>query len=530
MTLRQLNVPSLDPEILLHQALTWYHAESYDRAETGFREVLAADPSNADAICHLGLIAHMRHDGKAAERAIRSAIALEPGRSQFHVNLAAILIAQGDHDGGISAYRDAIAMHPDHVGAHAGLVFAGDLHPGMPSQQRLADRRALNARHYAALTAMAEPHNPDRDPERPLRVGYVSADFRFHSASTVFSIPILNHTDAVIPYAYYQKVAPDDPVTDAFKARIPNWVEVRYLEDDALAQRIRADQIDILVDLSGYSAGHRVGAMARKPAPIIATGWGHVTGIGIDAVDHILADDYSIQAKHRQFYHEQPVSLPCVVSYLPHGVYPQVAEPPSRTKGYVTFGYLGRARKTSAATWAAWAQILRRVPNSRLILKAGEYDDPTYRRHVETAFRAVGVDLGRVDIRTGTPQFQHYSTYGEVDIALEPFPPGGGVTTLEGLMMGVPHVALAGEYINARIASSILRTAGLYSCVTETVDDYVQRAVEMAAAPRSIQSRIEVREALFRSVICDPVRYTEGVERAYREMWHLWLDRQRGAL
>lgn len=522
-TLRPLGIPSLDPEILLHQAIVWFEAESYDRAERGFREVLAADPSNADAVCHLGLIAYLRKEGAKAERLMRAAIALEPKRAQFQTYLGSILVNQGEHAGAIAAYRRATELHPDHLGSWGGLVFAMDLHPYAPAEQRLADRRRLNAHHCAALTASAPPHANDRDPDRVLKVGYLSGDFREHSASTVFGLPLKHHDPArVEPHVYYQRECPEDAITRAFRERLPNWTEIQHLDDEMLADRIRRDGIDILVDLSGFSAGHRVMALARKPAPVIITAWGHVTGLGIDACDYILADEVCIPPEHDDLYHERALYAPCVVAYEPREPYPPVAPPPQERNGYVTFGYLGRARKTSEIVWAAWGEILRRVPNSRLLLKGGEYADAVYERRVREAFYSMGVAPHRLEIRKGTPHHEHLATYGELDVALDPFPQGGGVTTLEASLMGVPSIALLGDYINARIAPSILNAIGYWDMVAESVDAYVEKAVALPGWHRTLDARMELRAALLRSVICDAERYTRGVEDAYRQAWRAW--------
>lgn len=523
-TLRPLGIPSLDPEILLHQAIAWYEAESYDRAEQGFREVLASDPSSADAVCHLGLIAYLRKEGEKAARLLRAAIALEPKRAQFWTHLGSILVIQGDHAGAIAAYRRATELHPDHLGAWGGLVFAMDLHPYAPAAQRLADRRRLNDYHCAALTAAAPAHENDRDPDRVLKVGYLSGDFREHSASTVFGLPLKHHDPAAVePHVYYQRDCPEDAITRAFREQLPNWTEIQHLDDEMLAARIRRDGIDILVDLSGFSAGHRVMALARKPAPVIITAWGHVTGLGIDACDYILADEVCIPPEHADLYHERALYAPCVVAYEPRAPYPPVAAPPQERNGYVTFGYLGRARKTSEIVWAAWGEILRRVPFSRLLLKGGEYADATYERRVREAFYSMGIAPHRLEIRKGTPHYEHLATYGELDVALDPFPQGGGCTLLEACLQGVPSAVLMGDYINARIAPSILNVIGRGSWVADDVPGYIERAEWMATRTWTLNDRRELRSALLESVICDPEVYTRGVEAAYRSAWKDWV-------
>ena len=518
--------PHVSPDVLLQQASVWQQDGELERAEAAYRRVLSLDPVNPDAMNLLALVHHEHGDREQAIRLLRTAIAIRPA-ARYYTNLGVILAAHGDRTGSVAAYRQAVAHNAKSALAWPGVVFSMDLHPHASPQVRLADRRAFNAQHCAALTAAALPHTNDPDPERRLRVGYISADFREHSASMVFS-PVLEGHDHrnVEVFCYWQQEGEADEITERLMGYADHWRVVNTMSDEALADLIRDDDIDILVDLSGYSNGNRLLMLARKPAPIIMTGWGHVTGLGIDAADYILADPVCAPPEHAGLYHERVLHLPCVVGYEPREPYPGIVSPPALTNGYITFGYLGRANKTGESVWAAWAEILRRVPHSRLILKGADYLDTVYRARVAEFFVSLRISSHRVEMRGPSPRAHHLSVYGEIDIALDPFPQGGGVTTLESCLMGVPSVALLGDYLNARIAPSILTTLGHGEMVAASVPAYIDRAVQMAERGTTLQDRMQLRQTLLSSLLCDPVRYASAVEQAYRTAWRDWCAGQ----
>jgi protein O-GlcNAc transferase len=522
-----MTTPDHDPIVLLQRASVWQQDGDLPKAEEAYRRVLAADPGNPDAMNLLALIHHEKGDRQTAMRLLRAAIAIQPA-ARFYTNLGVILAASGDRVGSVAAYRQAVAHNPTSINAWPGVIFSMDLNPHVSPAVRLADRRAFNAQHCAVLTAQASPHTNDPDPDRRLRVGYISADFRNHSASMVFAPVLAGHDkDSVEVFCYWQQEGPEDEITDTIRGYADHWCVVNELSDEALADLIRADGIDILVDLSGYSNGNRLLALARKPAPIIMTGWGHVTGLGIDSCDYILADAVCAPQEHASRYHERLLHLPCVVAYEPRPPYPPIAAPPAETNGYVTFGYLGRANKTHEAVWAAWAEILHRVPHSRLILKAADYLDEAFRAKVSDFFVASRISSHRLEMRGPTPRGHHLTVYNEIDVALDPFPQGGGVTTLEACLMGVPSVALLGDYINARIAPSILTTLGHDTWVADSVPAYIEQAVRMAEERRTIADRLALRKVLLDSILCDPQAYARAVEEQYRGAWRRWCPLQR---
>lgn len=518
--------PLTQAAILIQQAIVWHQDGKIKDAEAAYRRALALDPVNADALNMLGLIHHDRGDRDTAVRLIRASIAIKPTAAYWY-NLAIVFEGQGDIVGALAAFRQAAVLDPSDVTNWSSAIFAGDLHPYSTPAVRLADRRTFNQVHCAALTARAAPHQNTPDPDRRLRVGYLSADFTDHSAALVFEPLLTGHDhDAVEVYLYWQQRGPADAITERFKGHADHWRVISGLSDEALAAQIRADGIDILVDLSGYSNGHRLLTLARKPAPIIMTGWGHATGLGIDACDYLLVDAITVPPEREYQHHERVLRLPCALTFNPRPPYPDVALAPSARNGYVTFGYLGRASKLSEPVWGAWATILYRVPGSRLVFKGHEYADQGYRARTVEFFASLRIGSHRLDFRGATDRRRHLETYADIDIALDPFPHGGGVTMLEACLMGVPSVTLLGDHLNGRIGASVLATIGLGHLVAVDAGDYVDIAARLAQTTVSLHARQSIRAALLDSIICNPTAYAASVEQVYRDAWKAWCAEQ----
>jgi len=510
-----------DAVVLLHQAAVWHRDGAYRECEDACREALAADPGNPDALNLLAMVLHERGEAAQAAILLRRAARIEPSGRMFS-NLGVVLSSARDYVGGITAYRQALRVDPLNVTAWTNLLYAIDHHPYATPELRLADRRAFDGWHCAAMTAAAPPHDNDPDPDRKLRIGYVSGDFRNHSASYAFAPVIFGRDreryEAVL---YHNHDGPPDQDTVRFKADADAWRPIAGLSDDEVARQIREDRIDILVDLSGYSIGGRLLVFARRPAPVQITGWGHATGTGLACMDYLLSDAVVIPPEHEQQYRERILRLPAVMGYDPRPPYPDVVAPPKERNGYITFGNLGRGAKLNEQTLSAWAELMRRLPTSRLILKAKEYANPVLREWALSVLAALGVPPDRVSIRGSTTRELHLATYGELDVHLDSFPTGGGITTLDACLMGVPTVTLLGDYPTGRVSASIVRTIGDFTVVPD-VEEYVQIAAILAQARHDLADRLDRRRRLLDSIICNQYAYAAACEDAYREAWRSW--------
>ncbi|MEO5375132.1 MAG: hypothetical protein H7840_12760 [Alphaproteobacteria bacterium] len=420
-----------------------------------------------------------------------------------------------------------MALRPDQAQAHSSLIFLRDLDPESTLAEQQEERRRWAARHAAPLAAEIRPHANDRDPERPLTIGYVSADFRRHSASCIFRHVLLNHDRARFRVHCYSNVPVADDVTTEFREAAHVWRSIVDLSDGVVAEMVRQDGVDVLVDLSGHTTGQRLLLFARKPAPVQVTAWGQVNGTGLSTIDAIFADPVYIPAADRPLFAETVVDLPCYLHFGPPDSTPAVAPSPAAGEGVgeVTFGCLNRISKVTEPVIAIWAEILRAVPGSRMVLKDAHLQGEDQRRRIAEAFAAHGVAAERLTLLGASSHAEHLAAHARVDIALDPFPQNGGISTLEAIWMGVPVVTLAGSTPSGRNGAALNAALGLHRFVAATPEAYRDIAVAMAADRAGLADlRSSLRQRLATSPLCDHQRYTRAVEDAYRGLWRLWCQ------
>lgn len=506
-------------ETLLAQAMTAYRMGDLTMAETLYGAVQQVSPGEPNSLHILGLMAHQRGDFTMAANLIERAATLHP-HSRVQHNLGVVYSEMLEHDAAIANYRRTVALEPDYLDAWANLIFTLDLHPHLTPELLKETRAAFDEVCCLPLTERAAPHENDPDPDRRLRVGYVSGDFNDHSSAMATRNVLAGHDPDAVEVALYMTGTRRDSTTEAFKARADIWCEVADVTDHELAAIIREDQIDILVDLAGFSKGHRLLTFAEKPAPVQITGWGYGCGTGISAMDYMLADAVSVPPEHEDRYRSKVLRLPALLSYAP-GEYPDIASSPQERNGYRTYGYFGRAMKLNAPVLAAWAEILRRDATGKLILKGGQFENRVVRDWIGRRLYALGVDPGRVEVVGATLRYDHLAAHNEVDVMLDPFPHGGGSTTLDAALMGVPTVTLMGETIQGRVGASLLTTIGWGTLPSPRVGDYIAMAKDVDC------DRQWLRDALLSSIIYHPTDYSRACEAAYREAWRAWVGRAR---
>jgi len=555
----------LNPSLLIgHQNLGFalLNLGQSDAAQESFHRVVALSPDHFGALQSLGTIAAMRNDFHCAEGMLRGALALQsndvdtnnnlgnllkltkrffeaeesyrraltlkPDNASTHYNLGFLLMEDfGQINEAVASFRRALLIQPDYVDAHGKLLFALDLAPGVDLATLQQERSRWEAIHVAPLAALKRSHGNHPDPRRRLRIGYVSADFRTHSATVGFGAMLVKFDSANFDVVAYSNYREEDAMTHLLRQGVTTWRNIVDLSDEAVAKLIRNDEIDILVDLSGHSAGNRLLVFARKPAPLQVTAFGYPTGTGMRAMDALFADPVVVLSDERQFYAEEVRYLPCVIGAFFPGQFPEVNAMPALTSEGITFGSFNRLGKISQDALSAWAQILVDSPRSKIVLKAHQLDDLTIREELLRRFTRAGVAPERVVFLGATSWRAHVAAFNQIDIALDPFPHGGGVTTLEGLMMGVPLVALRGRTIPGRGSASILTTLGLTDWVAESPEQYVELAVQKARhVPALAALRTRLREIFTSSIVGDSQAYVNVVEREYRQLWQEWCDFQ----
>jgi predicted O-linked N-acetylglucosamine transferase (SPINDLY family) len=491
-------------------------------AAAAYRRALETDPRCASAANNLGNA--WKDLGRLDEAAdcYRQAIALNPTLVEAYNNLGNVLKDQGRLDEAIASYRNALKLNPGFAHIHSNLLYALVFQPDGDPRLMLEEQARWNRQHVAALVRSAPPFRNERSPDRRLRVGYVSPDFRRHPVGQ-FLMPLLRcHDPNQCEVHAFASVKCEDDVTACLRQHTNVWRDTWGLSDERLADIIRDDGIDILVDLTMHMDGNRLLMFARKPAPVQVTYLAYCGTTGLDCIDYRLTDPYlDTPGETVATYAEQSVWLAQTYwCYQPTVETPPVNAAPVLTASCVTFGCLNNFCKVSAPTLLAWARLLRELPQARLVLHAHR---GTHRERVVGLFAQEGLDAERLEFVDFLPTADYFHVYHRIDIALDPFPYGGGTTTCDALWMGVPVVSLAGPTAVGRGGLSILSNVGVPELVARDVDGYVRLAVELARdLPRLTRLRKTLRRRLQASPLMDAPRFARNVEAAYREMWRRW--------
>ena len=499
----------------------------YNVAEASYRHALELKPNFIEMYINLGIVLQGQGRLDEAEASYRRALEIKPDFAEAHSNLGVFFHERGRLVEAEASYRRALESKPDFAEAHSNLIFALDMMADEDTVSLQEERKRWNESHAAhLLRCRAYANTPD--PERRLRIGYVSADFRTHSAAFVFGVMLCNFDYSLFDVVAYSNSTQVDAVTHRFQQSVTCWRTIYGLTDDVVADLIQQDEIDILVDLSGHSRGNRLLVFARKPAPIQITAWGYASSTGLNVMDVFFADLVTVPLDEKSFYTEEVRYLPNIVSAFFPQAFPQVNTLPALSTRGITFGSFNRLVKVSDGAYQTWAQVLRAVPNSRMVLKTGELGDAGMRARVSEHFTKAGVDPARITLLGKTSWRDHVAAFSQIDVTLDPFPHGGGVTTLEGLMMGVPVISLRWPTIVGRTTASILTTLGLSDWIAETPEQYVEIAVKKARDLTALaELRQQLRSCFTASIIGNAEAYVRAVEQEYRQLWREWCGRQK---
>ena len=456
----------------------------------------------------------------------RRAVDLRPDYALAHHNLSLALQGQGRLDEAAASYRRALELRPDAATAHASLLLLMQYCPGVTLSELAAAHAEFDRRHAAPLRAAWRPHENARDPERPLRVGFVSADFGRHPVG-FFLVRCLENLDRgqCEIVCYSNRILKDD-LTARFQAAATIWRDAAGLNDDQLAEQIRADRINVLFDLAGHTARNRLLVFARKPAPIQITWIGYEGTTGLEAMDYILADGYEIPPQSEPHYRERVLRMPDgYVCYDPPHDAPPVSPLPAAEKGHVTFAAFHNPPKIGPQVVEVWARILKRLPRARLVLKYRGTDDASVAGRLTGLFAGRGIEKARLEFAPPSRYADYLAAYGDVDIALDPFPFGGGITTCDALWMGVPVVTCPGETFASRHGLSHLSNVGLTETIARDLDEYVDLAVSLAGdLPRLAALRAGLRERMAASPLCDGKRFAANFAEILRGVWRRWCE------
>jgi len=487
-----------------------------------YRIAIQLEPPFAGA--HNNLATALKDLGQMedAVAACRAAIRLDPRLADAHNNLGAVLKDVGELDQAIAAFRTAIELNPHFAEAHSNLVMRLHFHPGTEASAIAEEERRWNQRHAEPLKHLIEPHTNDRSADHRLRVGYVSPGFHMHPVGR-FMLPLLeNHDHAAVEIFCYADGLPSDEMTEQLRRHADQWRNIRWLTDQQVAQMVRGDRIDILVDLTMHAAGNRLLVFARKPAPVQVTWLSYPGSTGMEAIDYRLTDpQLDPPGSNDAYYSEKSVRLPH--SFWCFGEpadAPEVNALPALLTGKITFGCLNTFAKVNEMMLSVWCRLLQELPDARLLLHALE---GSHRQKVRDKLAHEGIDPARLEFIGYAPLSEYFQCYHRIDIALDTYPFCGGTTTCDALWMGVPVVSLVGQTTVSRGGLTILTNAGLAEVARSTVEDYVKIAKDLASdLPRLADLRAGLRQRMRQSLLMDAPRFVQDVEAAYREMWKQW--------
>ena len=521
----QAAAPAPTPAELMAEARARFDANDLVRAQLLFEDVLELDPGHADALHFLGLTGHRVRDLGFAMEYFERSIQARPKDAVFHNNLGSVLVQAGRTEEAAAFFRKALEIDPNLNIAHINLIFVMVLLESARPEDVYAEHVAWAKIHADPLLALAKRHDNSPDPERRLRIGYVSADFRQH-ALTYFIEPALAQHDsgAVEVYCYHSSRMVDD-VTRRLMQCADHWRDIIDLDDEQAAELIRSDGIDILIDLSGHLRDNRLLVFARKPAPIQVTYLAYPNTTGMRAMDYRITDAVcDPPGATERYYRETLIRLPrCMWCYQPHEDMPPVSPSPAQQTGRLTFASMNGANKVTERILALWARILGDVPDSRLVLTTVPEQG---RERIRNVLTQAGVADTRINMHDRLPTKDFWSLYAGIDILLDTFPMNGGTTTCEALWLGVPVVTRSGEIFQSRAGLSILGSMGLDELVARSDEDYVSIAVALARdGERLAALRAGLRGRMRASPLTDGRGYARALEAAYRGTWRAWCGR-----
>jgi protein O-GlcNAc transferase len=499
-----------------------YQKQQLAAAIECFQKALQLNPNHADARANLGLCQFARGQLDDAIGSYREALRFRPDLAYVWNNLGMALTQSGELAESLLCYRKALELRPRDATIHSNLIF-GMLYPEDPTNHmEIEECRRWRELHAPPLPTVLRPHGNSRDPERRLRIGYVSPDFRNHPAARCL-LPLLeNHDRRNFGIICYFNFPTADAVTKAMRLHADQWRDVIGAPDQHMAELIRQDQIDILVDLAMHSNHNRLGVFALKPAPVQATWLAYPGTTGLEAIDYRISDPYlDPDCANPPEFAEQTLRLPetfwcCLggAENLP------VNDLPGMRDGRVTFGSLNNFSKVTPKAIETWAAILREVPGSRLVLHAHA---GKHRERVHQMFAELGVTPERCEFVARLAVGEYFALHQRIDLGLDSLPFGGGLTTCDALWMGVPVVSVAGKVPWHRSGASILSNVGLTELIAQTPEEYVRIAVNLTNdLPRLAEIRAGLRERMRNSPLMDAPRFARNLEAAYRTMWRKW--------
>ncbi len=525
---RALELQPRSPDIFANRGLVLVDLGRTEEALRDYERALGLNPDHAEARNNRGKLLTRTGRITAAITELEHAIRIKPDLATAHNNLGNALKGKCDLAGAARAYRTALRIRPGFPKVHSNYLFCLSYDPAVTDQELADAHREWGQRHGRPQRAYTTwPNAPA--PDKPLTVGLVSADLHSHPTG-YFLEGVLSAADREhLCFVCYYCGAIEDSLTARLRSLSDQWRSVQNHSDRQLAEAIRADDIDILIDLSGHTRGNRLPCFALKPAPVQVTWLGSCHTTGVPAMDYILLDPTYVPAGCEGWFTEKVVRLPDIRwIYTAPPYAPEVAPPPVLERGTITFGSFNNMTKINAQVIELWSHVLAAVPDSRLMLSWKTLGDEKECDRWRALFAAEGVSGDRLILTPGPgAHAKVLGDYAQVDIALDPFPFSGCISTCEALWMGVPLVTLPGPRPASRQTLGFLTAAGLTEWVADDADEYIRIAADLASDPNRLAAlRRDQRARLAASPMCDQRRFAGHLEHVLRRMWRRWCEEQ----
>jgi len=509
------------------------HLRRHDAAAEAYRRILEIRPDDVQTCVALAKV--LKNLGRIEEAllVLEQALSIDPEMHSAVSLQADILLDSGHHQSALEAYRRGLALGGGDVFfIHSNLLLAMNYQAEITPGEFLAEARTFGA-NALRKARPPEHHQNVPDPERRLRVGLVSGDLGLHPVGFFLRNVLENLSPDRLELFAYATVDRKDTLNESFRRFVPHWcdADVRRLDDEGLVRKIRADGVDILIDLAGHTVKNRLPVFAWKPAPVQVAWLGYFATTGISAMDYILGDRWVLPPEEEFHFVERPWRLPnAYYCFSPPEHEIEVVGLPAMHGGRITFGCFNNLAKINDGVIARWARVLDAVPGSRLMLKTKVLGDPSVAADVRERFARHCVGTDRLVMEGASPRTEYLAAYNQVDIALDPFPFPGGTTSIEGLWMGVPVLTLKGNRFIGHQGETILNNVGLPQWIAADEDEYVAKAASFAAdLPALVSLRAGLREQLLASPLCDAPRFARNLEEALRGMWRIWCEKQKAA-
>lgn len=513
------------PETLYNLGMALGALGQHEEAISSYQQVIQLQPDHVEAHHHLGVLFY--HLGRPEEAIIQyqQTLALKPNHADAYSNLGNAYNTLGNADQALISYRAAVTHNPQHAIAYSNLLLSMQYMTRFSAEEIFQEHLRFANQFESPLKAAWPQHLNIKDQHKRLKIGYVSADFRYHAVA-FFIQPILSHHDSSQTEIYcYYNFSLHDHITAEISALADHWVQCHHFSDAQLAEKIAEDGIDILVDLSGHTAYNRLLTFARKPAPIQLTWLGYPGTTGLSAIDYRLTDhDLDPEGLTERFHSEKLLRLSSSANFKPEADSPPINSLPAMRSGRITLACLNNLVKINHDVIQLWAKILHALPDAQLLL--GNVNDITTQQRVTQLFADAGVSAERLILKAKMPLNEYLLLHHEIDLALDPFPFNGGTTTYHSLWMGVPVITLAGNTTASRSGASILSRAGLTECITHSQQDYLDRVVAYANDLATLNRlRVNLRDRIHLASEDDSLNLTKELESTYRKIWQIWCQK-----